>query len=73
MASTAFMLTKELVEIAPHKITCLSTVVGVGVNANLASKLTIQWMWRVDLHHHRQVYETCAPLLVLRHRRWKTP
>jgi hypothetical protein len=23
---------------------------------------------RVDLHHHRQVYETCAPLFVLRHR-----
>ena len=27
-----------------------------------------KWMWRVDLHHHRQVYETCAPLFVLRHR-----
>lgn len=30
----------------------------------------MKWMWRVDLHHHRQVYETCAPLFVLRHRRW---
>jgi hypothetical protein len=27
-----------------------------------------KWMWRVDLHHHQQVYETCAPLFVLRHR-----
>jgi hypothetical protein len=33
---------------------------------------TSGWMWRVDLHHHRQVYETWAPLFVLRHRRWKT-
>ena len=28
-----------------------------------------KWLWRVDLHHHRQVYETCAPLFVLRHSR----
>ena len=33
--------------------------------------ITIDWMWRVDLHHHRQVYETCAPLFVLRHRKWR--
>src|ERR1700752_505707 len=39
-------------------ITCLSMLVGVGVEME----------WRVDLHHHRQVYETCAPLFVLRHR-----
>lgn len=32
-----------------------------------------EWMWRVDLHHHRQVYETCAPLFVLRHRRTMAP
>src|SRR5690348_13669413 len=30
-------------------------------------------MWRVDLHHHRQAYETCAPLFVLRHRKIKSP
>jgi hypothetical protein len=32
-----------------------------------------KWMWRVDLHHHRQAYETCAPLFVLRHRRGENP
>ena len=30
---------------------------------------TSKWMWRVDLHHHRQAYETWAPLFVLRHRK----
>ncbi len=72
MASTALMLTKELIEIGPQRDHLpFNGVVWVSSplrNAGLESKPAMKWMWRVDLHHHRQVYETCAPLFVLRHR-----
>ena len=46
---------------------------GTAVADRNRTRLLLEWMWRVDLHHHQQAYETCAPLFVLRHRRYKAP
>ena len=46
---------------------------GTAVADRNRTRLLLEWMWRVDSHHHQQAYETCAPLFVLRHRRYKAP